>query len=122
MEKFQSCANCKNYEPVADRSGREWAHATGWCNNKTLSTDRRKTADSSWCDQHVMGERKFIPAEPHVPMTQEEVDAVLDAEIVEPEGLTFEYTRQNILDNIATIRAALDEIEQMVIDMAGDLE
>jgi len=119
---MNSCANCKNYEPVADRSGRELAHTTGWCNLKTLSTARRKTADSSWCNQHVEGERKFIPAETHVPMTKEEVDAVLDAEIVEPEGLTFEYTRQMVLDNIATIRAALNEIEQVVIDMAGDME
>lgn len=126
-EYVAKCVNCAMYQPVSERSGREWDHNTGYCTLKTLGGDMRKTHETNWCDNHTHKRVEVVATavlseEIFKSSRQLEIEEIMDAQLVEPEGLTFEYTRSMIKEHIADIRERLIMIEELVEDMASDQE
>lgn len=117
--RTEKCKTCVNYNPQPEdqRTGREWLHATGWCELPNLTVKRRRINEDNWCDMYV---EKHVPAEEPSQTIGEALEIIHDAEIVDEQS--YENWRLQMHETINSIRYKLDKLEQLVNTPIGDLE
>lgn len=135
--RTEKCKTCVNYKPQPEdqRTGREWLHATGWCELPNLTVKRRRINEDNWCDMYV---EKAVPVEKPNQTIGEALEIIhadgtktppefeglskhiTDAEIVDEQ--TYENWRLQMHETINGIRHKLDVLEQLVDTPIGDLE
>jgi High potential iron-sulfur protein len=113
----EACANCAFYKKQEDKSGREWMNADGYCTVVRLNPRAMKVAESNWCDRYVEMEVNDMPKPTMFDLMEAAgvIEAIPEAELAG--APTPPYAR--LYDAIATVHAALDELEEALDQIEG---